>query len=479
MAGHTTRERYLVAKRFIDFTFLFFGFLAVFDFAADTYMFTVIQGALEKYEEKVSVLEAGIPPPCPCSVAETEMNSCEDPLQMNASVFCETLESYNTMASDQTCRIYAFTESGDRRNENGTTVATFSMKKSDYLERIKRMRDVRTSHLSFLIVSFLLLVYYLHHIIRKRKERLKLLPVPLEVSTISSENDDDPDECPDYAKPPSEPYPGKLPAPHFFVAIPTKMIEQAPTPAAGPIYQCGRCGSVLDDSQVCHRCEQELANDRETFIGRRLQNYLYTFILTSQARLFMLFLADMPQFIIVMFYIINVDNDKGLACQDCAMDGDVCKFGEQYNVAAVILTGIGVIGSMFLLLAQVVYMEQITRAQSRNQHELDQIRMCGVESMVAVSAIPLMLCPILVIILVTDLRHIWVLSDQAVLALIIVAAICGIPWLLLFVGLSSAMLEFCDFACPGLSDLLCPCCDGADADCCDCAECCEMCLVCC
>lgn len=486
-----SREKYNVIKRFVDFIFTIFAALAIFDFAADTYMFTVIQEAVTDYEGILDSIKLN-PPSCLCyEDKSTGRDRCETPLDPGSSPLCTTLSNYNYSRSlDKQCNLYGYVSAQVVNN----SVSSFTLATSSFETQLLELKSIRTSVLAFLVIAGIITLVYLYSVVLKRRDRIKLLPRPLDVERENTAEFEDLTAVlvtgPAYAGPPKEAYPGKPAAPTFWVEAPTMVIEQPRAPVAppAPVYQCSQCGNLLPDNNPCPDCAQRIQADSATNRRSRMRQYFVSFAQVAQARLLMLVFVDMPQSILIVLYIVSVDAPDGLYCRSCASDGEeTCKFGDDYNKAAVILSILGSGASIALLFIQVIYVQQITIAENNRQpgqfeqFQLHGMRVFGMDLKIALVIIPAVICPVLVTILVTDMRTILAISKTSEIVLAVFAAVCGIPWLGMLGTCGMACAELCDYAFPGCTEACCPCCDASpDANCCDFGDCdCECCADCC
>eukprot|EP00041_Stephanoeca_diplocostata_P041996 m.9860 g.9860 ORF g.9860 m.9860 type:complete len:501 (-) comp7034_c0_seq1:351-1853(-) len=483
---HTPQE-HARAVRGINLIFFLFATLAIFDLATDINMTAIIATSAKEFEDFKSANFVGDPA---CSASGDALIFSEAKTKCSSSL-CQSFEIYSDQRTDAMCHVDEYTAGSMNRATGNATIDACRFSK-EFDATLKKLQDLRISYVVFLIVSVLLTGYYLYALRKKYYARLSLLPL------VSVPGEDEFGENllkPYFAPPDPDNWPGRPAAPYYDDKSAQKRVDKNKAsifkqPKASCVgceardrareVYCRVCGRAADaDDYITPTAQRVLRsryNAEKNSRRVRFQNYVAGFISTLGARFVTMILEDMPQAIMVVMYVVYIDKPSGLSCLECSFNGNVCDFGTDYNTTAVYLVLGGQVASIVLLFGQALYMKQMEQIRSKRAELGDtslKFDYCGVDMLLLLIIIPGFIAPIIITILVTDMRIILGImppDGTSFIVLLVLAIVFTIPWMgafaLLVVALS--LQAGCDQCCGDWE-----CCSGCD--CCDCLDCCCCC----
>lgn len=484
------QRRQMISR--IHFIFGLFAAFAVFDFSSDVYMLAAIQSDLSDYEQYIDDqlnINSGLQGGCAC--AATEQCFTESAASCEEAGLCKSLAEYAELTSaagsdtNRICEVSSYVDS-----TLNTNVCAF---KDDMQSLAKELRDLWLAYLVFVIISVFITIFYFWQLWKKWKSKLHTVPLaaPRRGGMKATGGNDRP-----YFAPPEEEWPGKPAAPTYvenFSGKSRRKSKKGTTAAAqeefearvlqaeqnecegcddrdakGEIYcrDCGRARGALLNTRIAQSAARKKLSDEEQTRRKAVEGYITTFMYVAGTRIVALAIEDIPQAIMVVYYVVLIDKPNGLACMECSVGGEACEFGRSFNQTAVWLLVAGQFCSIFLLMFQVMYI----RSVSEREHL--EATFCGTDVMIAMVALPAAACPVIITILVTPAKEIMDMSETAEIVCIIIVCIFMLPWVV-GCGLSFAV---CGES-TGIDDACC-CCDG-DCGCVDCCGDCAEALCCC
>lgn len=475
----------------IHFIFGLFAAFAIFDFCSDVYMLAAIQSDLSDYEQyidqelNINPMLTGGQGGCACNAGEqcwtTSTDACD------VAGLCKSYTEYSELATvaggdtSRTCNVDSYVDSAVNTN-----VCSF---KEDMQSLTKELRDLWLAYLVFVIISVFITIVYFWQLWKKWKSKLHTVPLaaPRRGGVKATGGNARP-----YFAPPEEEWPGKPAAPTYVDKFSSKSrrkskkgstaavqqefedrVQQAEEHACegcddrdakGEIYcrDCGRArGSVINTRLAQGKARRKLDEDEQTR-RKAVEGYILTFMYVAGVRIIALLIEDIPQAIMVVYYVVLIDKPDGLACMECSAGGGACEFGRSFNQTAVWLLVAGQFCSILLLMFQVMFIRSVSERE-----QLDAT-FCGTDVLIALISLPAAACPVIITILVTPAKEILDMSDTAEIVCIVVVCLFMLPWVA-GLGLFCAICS----ESTGLDDAACCCCDGCDGcgDCCgDCAE---------
>lgn len=485
----TDQSDYDRQKRNVDLLFSWFAILALIDLAADLNMLVTISKSYDEYDSFESDMLAD------CSAQCFETSLCFAGAPCNASL-CAAFASYDSSHSNDDCRVDSITNGGINASDVVVTEACNMLDRTDgYKDTLESLRKIRLTYGVFFSCSIFLTFYYLFTLWRKYKARVDLIP-PVVKRTARSSLMLDKVDTP-YFAPPTEDFPGRPAAPYYNPKNAAAKVAAA-TGSSGGVTQaqetstachgcklrddareiyCRVCGKAFDEPETESRGIRRNAKSQKQSWLRKYQDYITSFVYQAGARFLVLTIEDMPQAIMIIMYVVTIDKPDGLYCMECAVEGQVCEFGNSYPRVAVGLVILGQLASVALLAVQILYLKMIETKQAKSTYDpysnsnyrRGDFTWCGMDTYLLLALIPAFVAPVLITILVTDMRLILDISTSSdgFIALVVLAVVFSLPWIVLCALITFIVSELCCDDC----DVCCEVCDACEA-CGDCLTCC-------
>mmetsp|Transcript_28224 Transcript_28224/g.74025 ORF Transcript_28224/g.74025 Transcript_28224/m.74025 type:complete len:516 (+) Transcript_28224:319-1866(+) len=487
-------------KRHIEMLFGWFGVLSFIDLVADLNMLVAIHRSLTSYSDFMSShLEE-------CASTCTDATLCYSGAPCNQSL-CKSVELWQSERSADSCKVDRYTGATEAPGGGIAAAACDMLDRDDgYNAGLASLTQIRLAYAIFFAISVLLTLYYIHCLWKKFQARLALIPPVLHKEPRVVQLRDRLDKP--YFAPPTDDFPGRIAAPYYRPETAAAKVDKkaagkdgresedrratgavaivAPQQChgcklrdeAGEIY-CRVCGAGVHEEGGIHRLQMEQATARSTVRNKaawhyQYRQYLQGFISTSGVRFLTLTLEDMPQAIIIIMFVVTIDRPDGLACMECSTNGELCQYGDSYPKAAIYLVLLGQLGSVALLCVQVLYLKSLEAKDSRDAYSkglLDRERhdftWCGIDLALLFVMIPAFIAPVLITILVTDMRLILDIEtgSPVFIAVVVLAVVFSLPWVVLTLLTTLVIGEQC-----GVED--CDCCGDCCETCGDCVTCC-------